>query len=349
MVNRKNMFKKRTKTKKKLQHRQRRTYTIYGNKATRDKIEVDRKRKPEVTPDEEALSTQQKVEEESFSSDSDEQEVEDPMKQLRETFGGKYLKKVVSAIESSSDSDFDVVDDKEEESDDVADEEMAEAEVEFKENECELENEDETVGDMFSEHLLYDLSENMLKNLQSCSVVTENSTVHWPCLGTLAVQIPRCEEKQESQTKIVNLSAEQKTAAPGKVPRILSSKERRLAIKIQIRDNVENKNVTSGRLFTPLQNEIFSVINNYQDLYYSQRTVANAEELRFVYCVHVTNHVLKTRTKVLHHNARLSKKDDVPEEFRDQGLVRPKVKIVCMKKQYNNVFLFVGFNNCPFS
>ncbi|KAF5308169.1 hypothetical protein FQR65_LT06349 [Abscondita terminalis] len=34
------------------------------------------------------------------------------------------------------------------------------------------------------------------------------------------------------------------------------------------------------------------------------------------------------KTKVLHHNARLTKKDDVPEEYRDQGLVRPKVLIV---------------------
>lgn len=54
----------------------------------------------------------------------------------------------------------------------------------------------------------------------------------------------------------------------------------------------------------------------------------NTDELRLAYCAHVVNHVLKSRLKILHHNAKLSRKDDVPEEFRDQGLMRPKVLIL---------------------
>ncbi|CAK1583697.1 unnamed protein product [Parnassius mnemosyne] len=81
-------------------------------------------------------------------------------------------------------------------------------------------------------------------------------------------------------------------------------------------------------IFTPLQKELFAIINNYQDMYYPERTFSNADEIRYTYCLHVVNHVLKTRTKILHHNAKLSKKFDMSDEYRDQGLVRPKVLIM---------------------
>jgi len=81
--------------------------------------------------------------------------------------------------------------------------------------------------------------------------------------------------------------------------------------------------------FTTLQRGLFSIINKYVDLYYPKRCFASAEELRFVYCLHAVNHVLKTRGRVLAHNAKLSSRtDDVPEQYRDQGLTRPKVVIL---------------------
>lgn len=48
--------------------------------------------------------------------------------------------------------------------------------------------------------------------------------------------------------------------------------------------------------------------------------------------------MLKTRTKIIHHNAKLSKKNDLTEDYRDQGLVRPKVCI-----QYNKEKLCTPF------
>jgi len=81
--------------------------------------------------------------------------------------------------------------------------------------------------------------------------------------------------------------------------------------------------------FTALQRGLFGVINKYVDLYYPRRCYASAEELQFVYCLHVVNHVLKTRGRVLAHNAKLrSRTDDVPDHCRDQGLTRPKVVIL---------------------
>ncbi|XP_043917749.1 U3 small nucleolar RNA-associated protein 25 homolog isoform X2 [Protopterus annectens] len=83
--------------------------------------------------------------------------------------------------------------------------------------------------------------------------------------------------------------------------------------------------------FTPLQEELFSIINSYKDLYFPESTVlGNAEEVRHVYCLHVLNHVLKANFQVLRNNAR--RRDQKPgvddDECRDQGITRPKVLIV---------------------
>ncbi|XP_036727812.1 digestive organ expansion factor homolog isoform X3 [Balaenoptera musculus] len=69
-----------------------------------------------------------------------------------------------------------------------------------------------------------------------------------------------------------------------------------------------------------------------KDLFYPERTaLKNGEEIRHVYCLHVINHVLKANAQVLANNSRCRSRklgvgDD--DDFRDQGLTRPKVLIV---------------------
>ncbi|XP_052509778.1 U3 small nucleolar RNA-associated protein 25 homolog [Budorcas taxicolor] len=88
----------------------------------------------------------------------------------------------------------------------------------------------------------------------------------------------------------------------------------------------------SSSPFTPLQKELFLIMNSYRDLLYPERTaLKNGEEIRHVYCLHVINHVLKANAQVLANNSRrrsqkLGVGDD--DDFRDQGLTRPKVLIV---------------------
>ncbi|XP_003410332.1 U3 small nucleolar RNA-associated protein 25 homolog isoform X1 [Loxodonta africana] len=88
----------------------------------------------------------------------------------------------------------------------------------------------------------------------------------------------------------------------------------------------------SSSPFTPLQKELFLIMNSYQDLFYSERTaLKNGEEIRHVYCLHAINHVLKANARVLGNNSRrrsqkLGVGDD--DDFRDQGLTRPKVLVV---------------------
>ncbi|XP_073904513.1 U3 small nucleolar RNA-associated protein 25 homolog isoform X2 [Castor canadensis] len=88
----------------------------------------------------------------------------------------------------------------------------------------------------------------------------------------------------------------------------------------------------SSSFFTPLQKELFLIMNSYQDLFYPERTaLKNGEEIRHVYCLHVINHVLKANAQVLGNNSRRrSQKLGVgnDDDFRDQGLTRPKVLIV---------------------
>ncbi|XP_007951168.1 U3 small nucleolar RNA-associated protein 25 homolog [Orycteropus afer afer] len=105
----------------------------------------------------------------------------------------------------------------------------------------------------------------------------------------------------------------------------------------------------SNSPFTPLQKELFLIMNSYHDLFYPERTaLKNGEEIRHVYCLHAINHVLKANARVLSNNSRrrsqkLGVGDD--DDFRDQGLTRPKVLIVVPFREaaLQVVQLFVSF------
>lgn len=71
-----------------------------------------------------------------------------------------------------------------------------------------------------------------------------------------------------------------------------------------------------------------SSIINYRDVLFPQRTLRNAETLRKLTCLHVLNHVFKTRDRVIKDNARLAKEHTEDIELRDQGFTRPKVLVI---------------------
>ncbi|XP_012427742.3 U3 small nucleolar RNA-associated protein 25 homolog [Taeniopygia guttata] len=83
--------------------------------------------------------------------------------------------------------------------------------------------------------------------------------------------------------------------------------------------------------FTPLQRELFCIMNSYRDLFYPERNaLTNGEEIRHAYCLHALNHVLKANAQVLSNNAK--RRDRKPgtdsDDHRDQGLTRPKVLMI---------------------
>lgn len=171
----------------------------------------------------------------------------------------------------------------------------------------------------------------------------------------MTITIPKPVEIASKKMKSKFSILEEKTyTSVGEIPQINNKIDfKQLHIKSQIHGNIVSANKTNlikrdlelSEIFTPLQKELFAVINNYQDLYYPERTFTNADEVRYVYCLHVVNHMLKTRTKILHHNAKLSKKSDLSDECRDQGLVRPKV---CAEEYMYIFFIFSNFisNQC---
>nr|XP_022912905.1 digestive organ expansion factor homolog [Onthophagus taurus] len=330
--------------------KERKTYSLYSNKDQRRNFGTKRKVE-EVNEDVRNEKRKKEYIEntpETFSSDSDDNV--DNMQQLLSTFKHYSNEKKIESSEDESGDDLNDSFDEEdfvEKSDYKDKNELIETNQDDEEieinDDVETQNEDndlESCQDPFSKHLLFELSPNLLNSVQNLPITSTTTIENWSKLNRLIIQIPQCNEESKSDKNVTsNTILERKIfALPGEIPKKINlNKEtyETLFIKSQIKDNLIRSNTSlssNDKLksipLTSLQGEIFSIINNYQDFYFPGRTFDNAEEIRFVYCLHVVNHILKTRTKVLHHNARLSKKDDVPEEFRDQGLVRPKILII---------------------
>ncbi|KAK3170927.1 hypothetical protein OEA41_003011 [Lepraria neglecta] len=81
--------------------------------------------------------------------------------------------------------------------------------------------------------------------------------------------------------------------------------------------------------FDKLTGSLAFSIFNYQDISFPQRTLKNKETLRKLTCLHVINHIFKTRDTVIKNNARLGREDAQEDiEYRDQGFTRPKVLVI---------------------
>ncbi|XP_055322541.1 U3 small nucleolar RNA-associated protein 25 homolog [Sitodiplosis mosellana] len=206
---------------------------------------------------------------------------------------------------------------------------------------------DMTSADKFNLHLSYDLSPQLLECLNDTHL-SKKEILNWPTLGRLQVEIPTINEEAErnepaKKKKKTLLDDDTVYATEGTVPKLIESKNvdlEEIGVKVQLRPHVVAANKCnvkdSDKQFTDLQCELFSIMNNYQDLFYPQRSHANGEEIRFMYTLHALNHIMKTRTKVLNHNLKLktmSAADSkaatiIPDKYRDQGLFRTKVLIV---------------------
>jgi len=86
--------------------------------------------------------------------------------------------------------------------------------------------------------------------------------------------------------------------------------------------------------FNDLTGNVAQSIFDYRDLLFAHRSTNNAEDLRKITCLHLLNHIIKTRDKVIKNNSRLSKENhDEDLELRDQGFTRPKVLVILPTRQ----------------
>lgn len=326
----------------------------------------------EVSPMDQLLESLQSTKqrsaiESSDSSDGDEDDDDDDMEEEESETesNAKDNEKIADESESENESDSDddlpeetllrpeesmgqtkIVENIEDNFEENADDESDEEEID---EEAEKTTDHPESIDMFSVHLDNELSPDLLE----CVHTTRVSNTHeldWKVLGRILVDIPTesstgtsVEEVPAKKPKKNLLGDSESFAAEGRAPERLNAKSidmAKLFVKSQMQQHIgeANKvhlaNVNSESVLTNLQAELFSVMNNYQDLYYPHRTHENGEEIRFTYCMHALNHLLKTRTKIMHHNAKLGKSATskvpaiIPDAYRDQGLFRPKVLIV---------------------
>lgn len=312
------------------------------------------------TDDQQADSDEEdeEMEAEEMSEESDasiDEEIKDIEDQEDETEEGE---EEASGDEFEDDMSDNSAEDSDDENDnnDVEDDSLAADEKEQQIEEEELDEETERIetntksksNDLFSLHLDHDISSDLLESLAAKPPVIRKDRLEWPILGNLQIEIPTTNKTSKPGKKNSQPRSNKKSlldevdvfATEGELPTLLSHKTfdfDKCNVKSQLQSNFTfaNSANASTHIITPLQAELFSVMNNYQDLFYPNRTLQNGEEIRLLYSLHALNHMLKTRTKILHHNAKLtaaasSNKENaiIPDTYRDQGLVRPKVLIL---------------------
>lgn len=284
--------------------------------------------------DEKVAGEEEEASDALLGSEESEEEDEDAVGSDVDTDEGESVEEESKPADKSTDLQF--LDDSiknDLQRDDESDSEQFDSDVEDEDEEA-SKKPDHPHSNPFSNHVKFDLSPKLFEAISSAPPKTETSKLVWPVLGNLILEIPKEADEPSAKKKQTLLGDEEIFAGEGREPKICDPSQltKDLSIKQQIVQNIPEAN--SDDALTPLQAELVSIASNYQDLYYPHRTHQNGEQIRLTYCVHALDHVLKTRQKVLHHNSKLaklkaSKKNSVvPDEFRDQGFVRPRVLIV---------------------
>lgn len=179
-------------------------------------------------------------------------------------------------------------------------------------------NSDFEIYNSFSKRFDFELSTENINDLVAKKNVKSIKS-DWSALGSLRFEIPQLDDG----TKDPDSNEPKEVENPEDL--------QKLEVKLSICGNVKFP-------LSALQSELFNIVNNYQDLYYPHRTHSNAEEIRYVYCLHALNHMMKVRSLILRNNEKVSalaksmklspNEISIPESFRDQGLKRMKVVFI---------------------
>ncbi|XP_025406367.1 digestive organ expansion factor homolog [Sipha flava] len=170
--------------------------------------------------------------------------------------------------------------------------------------------------DPFLAHYTYDLSPELVTCLNDKPPLVEEIVLEWPELGKMMFKRPKLTAVVDLNRRVKALEDNRPFAKLPEVPVVFDAVGK-LALHKQLKSTVKD--------VSQLQLDVLSIITRYHDFSYSERNFDNAEELRYCYCLHAVNHVLKSREIVVANN---DKQDGDEDEMRDQGLTRPKVLIL---------------------
>ncbi|XP_071511189.1 U3 small nucleolar RNA-associated protein 25 homolog [Diadema antillarum] len=178
----------------------------------------------------------------------------------------------------------------------------------------EQENSGTSLQDPFYKRVNHELDERFAELLSSAKP-SHKHEIKWPCMGRLS-----CASYGKEHGADVSLCKEQDLKALHIPKRVASAWKEA---------NSAHLRKDSDEALSPLQRELFSVMNSYKDLLYPQRTYENADEIRLAYCLHILSHIVKSRNCVQKHNSLLTANPDLDTEtMRDQGLTRPRVLVL---------------------
>ncbi|KAL0969646.1 hypothetical protein UPYG_G00230240 [Umbra pygmaea] len=105
--------------------------------------------------------------------------------------------------------------------------------------------------------------------------------------------------------------------------------------------NQNSKSKEATEEVSTLQLELLALMGSYRDVYFPESSpLTEGRQVRSAYCLHALNHVLKSNSRILAHNAQMKENHtkentkgskarvELQDEPRDQGLTRPKVLIL---------------------
>ena len=205
-----------------------------------------------------------------------------------------------------------------------------------------MENDLKNENDPFVKHLFWDLNDKLLVSLQN-NLDIHKEQVSWRNLGKLFFEIPQPKiDVNRTQEPKKLLAAEKRFVELGRFPTLLTSfqvkneqETNNLFLKRKLLRHLRAANIhnlkSGPNLLNDYQLELFSILNNYQDLLNPEVNFDNLDAVRTVYCLHALNHVMKNRSIILFNNSVFENPlthsifDEIPDQYRDQGLVRPKV------------------------
>lgn len=216
--------------------------------------------------------------------------------------------------------------------------------------EVEEEEEDsmESQEDPFIKHFERNLSETaagQIRDIRSWTASFQN----WCTLGRIKVEFPNVEMKTQELSllgdkKELSLLGDKKEETPSpnfaaipKPPDLTNYNIEDYYIKKEFCERISATNQCYSSKcptnLTDLQKELFCILSNYSDLYFPEATYEHWEEVRTIYAVHAINHILKTKKKVKNHTtkiikAKLEKRYEDSDRYRDQGYAKPKILIL---------------------